>query len=301
MARSKRVEIEVDGRTLSLSNLEEAVYPSAGFTKGQVIDYYVRIAPVLLPHLEHRPLTLKRFPDGSEGRPFYEKQAPKHRPEWVDTVTVAVHGSTKGRSSIDFVLCEDLPTLVWLAQLRDLELHPFLAKAPQVDRPTSVVFDLDPGEPAGLAECGEVALALREILAGQGLECFAKTSGSKGMQIYVPLNTEGASYDATRPFAHATAEALQEALPDLVLTRMTRALRPGKVFIDWSQNARHKTTIAVYSLRGKPQPTVSTPVAWDEIPVERQFTADEVLERVAEHGDLFAPVLEREQELPAVD
>ena len=298
MARSKRVEVEVDGRTISLSNLEELVYPEAGFTKGHVVDYYTRIAPVLLPHLAGRPLTLKRYPNGVGGQPFYEKQAPKHRPEWVETVTMEVHGSTKGRSQIDFVVCGDLPTLVWLAQLRDLELHPLMSRAPDLERPTAVVFDLDPGPPAGLAECGQVALTLRDLLDGIGLRCYAKTSGSKGMQVYVPLNSAQASYEQTRPFAHTTAETLQRALPDLVVTEMKRALRPGKVFIDWSQNARHKTTISVYSLRGKPQPTVSTPVSWEEIPVDRQFSAPEVLERVAEHGDLFADVLACEQELP---
>lgn len=291
-------EVDVDGRRLRLSNLDKTMYPAAGFTKGQVVDYYTRIAPTVLPHLRGRALTLKRYPDGVDGGHFYEKQKPSHAPDWVRSEPIEA-----GDRTIDFVLCDDLPTLVWLANLADLELHPSLALAADPDRPTVMAFDLDPGAPAGLDECREVALLLRDALAQLGLECFAKTSGSKGMQVYVPLNDADVTYDDTKPFAHALAQILERRHGELIVSSMRKSLREGRVLIDWSQNDRHKTTVAAYSLRARERPTVSTPLAWDE--VEREdcqlvFEAGELLDRVADVGDLFAPVLELEQELPAL-
>jgi bifunctional non-homologous end joining protein LigD len=288
-------EVEVEGRRLKLSNLDKVLYPQPGFTKGQVIDYYTRIAPTVLPHLCGRALTLKRYPNGVDGKYFYEKQRPTHAPDWVKSETIET-----GDRDIDFVLCDDLPTLVWLANLADLELHPSLALADDPDRPTVLAFDLDPGEPAALPECREVALLLRDMLADLDFDCCAKTSGSKGMQVYVPLNTP-VTYDDTKPFAQAIAQLLEKQHPKLVVSSMKKSLRAGKVFIDWSQNSRHKTTVAVYSLRARPQPTVSTPVTWDEIEDDRLdliFETGDVLERVEEHGDLFAPVLAITQRLP---
>jgi bifunctional non-homologous end joining protein LigD len=305
MPPAVRQEVEIDGRTVSLSNLQKVLFPEAGFTKAQVIDYYTRVASVLLAHLQGRPLTLKRYPEGVEAGHFYEKQAPSHRPDWVRTAPLEVRGSTKGRRTIEFVLCEDLPTLVWLANLADLELHTSLARADHYDRPTILAFDLDPGPPATIVECAEVALRLREALEHLGLEGFCKTSGSKGMQLYVPLNTP-TGYVHTKPFAHQLAMVLERAHPELVVSDMRKELRPGRVLIDWSQNDLHKTTVCVYSLRAKAQPTCSTPLAWEEVeavtrsrdPEDLVFTTADVLERVAAHGDLFEPVLSLEQRLP---
>ena len=296
------MEIEVEGRRLSLSNLGKVFYPATGFTKGQVIEYYTRIAPVLLPHLRGRHLTLKRYPDGVDGQFFYEKQCPRHRPDWVRTARVPIR--TDGRS-IDYCLVEDLATIVWLANLADLELHTPLAHATAPSAPTMLAFDLDPGPPATIVECAEVACRLREAFDLLGLVAFPKTSGSKGMQLYVPLNTP-TSYRATKGFAQGVAQVLERRHPELVVSEMRKDLRPGKVFIDWSQNDEHKTTVCVYSLRARERPTVSTPVTWDEVeavlrsrdPEDLAFTSDDVLARVAAHGDRFAPVLELEQELP---
>ncbi len=290
------VEVEVAGRRLRLTNLDKVLYPEAGFTKGQVIDYYTRAAPWLLPHLNGRALTLKRYPNGVESGHFYEKQKPSHAPEWVRSEAIQA-----GDRVIDFVLCDDVATLVWLANLADLELHPSLALARDPDEPTVLAFDLDPGPPAGIAECCEVALLLREVLSQLGLECFVKTSGSKGMQLYAPLNTE-VTYDDTKPFAHGVARLLESRHRDLIVSVMKKSLRPGKVFIDWSQNDRHKTTVGVYSLRARERPTVSTPLAWGELdcPEALSFTSADVLTRLDEHGDLFAGVLELDQELPAL-
>jgi bifunctional non-homologous end joining protein LigD len=295
------VQVEVEGRRLSLSNLDKVLYPKAGFTKGQVIDYYTRIAPAVLPHLRGRPLTLKRYPNGVEAGHFYEKQCPSHRPDWVRSARVRM----RGEKAIDFCLCEDLPTLVWLANLADLELHPSLSFAADVTSPAILAFDLDPGEPATIVECAEVAVRLRAALTTLGLEAFPKTSGSKGMQVYIPLNTP-TSYDQTKPFARALAQVLERAEPDLVVSEMAKARRRGKVFVDWSQNDEHKTTVGVYSLRARDRPTVSTPLTWDEVeavrasrdPDDLVFSSDDVLARVAEHGDLFAPVATLRQELP---
>ena len=299
----KRVEVEIDGRTLSLSNLDKPMYPQAGFAKGHVIDYYTRVSPALLPHLRGRPLTLKRYPDGVEGPHFYEKQCPSHRPPWVRTV--AADSSRARGGKIDFCLADDLPTLVWLANLADLELHASLATGADYSQPTVVAFDLDPGAPATIVECAEVALQLRTVFEHLGMEAFPKTSGSKGMQVYVPLNTP-VTYRETSPFAKGIAELLERRNPKLVVSEMSKTLRKGRVFVDWSQNSRHKTTVCVYSLRALAQPTVSTPLTWEEVeavtgsrdPDDLVFTAPEVIERVAEHGDLFAPVVELEQELP---
>jgi bifunctional non-homologous end joining protein LigD len=299
----KRVEVEIDGRTLSLSNLEKPMYPEAGFLKGHVIDYYTRVAPVLLGHLRDRPLTLKRYPDGVQGPYFYEKQCPSHAPEWVQTTTVDSSRARDGR--IRFCLAQDLPTLVWLANLADLELHTSLATAQDYGRPTVIAFDLDPGPPATIVECAEVALELRTVFQHLGMEAFPKTSGSKGMQVYIPLNTP-TDYEQTRGFARGLAQLLERRHPELVVSDMKKTLRRGKVFVDWSQNTEFKTTVCVYSLRALDRPTVSTPLLWEEVeavtdsrdPDDLMFTSADVLGRVQEHGDCFAGVLELEQQLP---
>jgi bifunctional non-homologous end joining protein LigD len=296
---ARRVSVEVEGHELSLSNLDKVMYPETGFTKGQVIDYYTRVAPVLLPHLHDRPLTLKRYPDGVEGGHFYEKQCPSHAPDWVRSEPVELSSKT-----IQFCVCDDLPTLVWLANLADLELHPSLSKVPEVERPTLMAFDLDPGPGTGLAECCEVALILREALARLKLECFAKTSGSKGIQVYVPVNVDDVDYDhGTKLLSNALARHLEAEHPKLIVSSQRKELRKDRVLIDWSQNDEHKTTVGVYSLRARERPTVSTPLSWDEVEEGDAdalvFEADDVLARVEEHGDLFAPVAELKQQLPS--
>jgi bifunctional non-homologous end joining protein LigD len=294
VAAATRVEVEVEGRRLSLSNLDKVMYPAVGFTKGQLIDYYTRIAPAVLPHLRDRPLTLKRYPNGVEGQYFYEKRCPPHAPEWV---------RRQEASGINFCICDDLPTLVWLANLADLELHPSLSLVDDINRPTVMAFDLDPGPPAGLGECCEVALLLREALSHIGLESFAKTSGSKGIQVYVPLNVEDVDYDSgTKLLSNALARHLEGEHPELIVSSQKKELRRGKVLIDWSQNDEHKTTVAVYSLRARERPTVSTPLEWAEVeaanPDALVFESDDVLARVEERGDLFGPVAQLQQALP---
>ena len=299
---AKRQEVEIDGRTLSLSNLDKVLYPAAGFTKGHVIDYYTRIAPAVLGHLRGRPLTLKRYPNGVDAQFFYEKQCPSHRPDWVATAPVYSRSNDR---TIDFCLADDLPTLVWLANLADLELHTSLALARDVAQPTVLAFDLDPGPPASIVECAEVAIELRAVFEHLGMRSFPKTSGSKGMQVYVPLNTPH-TYEQTKPFALGIAQLLERRHPELVVSDMKKSLRTGKVLVDWSQNDGHKTTVCVYSLRARPQPTVSTPLRWEEVeavlgtrdPDDLVFTSADVLERVAAEGDHFAPVLTLEQALP---
>ncbi len=301
---SASVDVVVEGRQLKLSNLDKVLYPQAGFTKGQVIDYYTRIAPAVLPHLKDRTLTLKRYPNGVDQEYFYEKQSPKHRPDWVRTQPVWSEGN--GRN-VDFTLCNDLPTLVWLANLADLELHTNLSLAGDVFTPTMMVYDLDPGPPATIVECCQVGLRIREIFEQLKIKTFAKTSGSKGLQLYIPLNTP-VTYEDTKPLAHAIAELLEKRHPNLALSKMSKAAREGKVFVDWSQNDRIKTTVNVYSLRAKDQPTVSTPITWDEVEecLERgdadllSFTSDQVLARYEELGDIFAPVLQLKQKLPVL-
>jgi len=294
--------VDVQGRKLKLSNLEKVLYPASGFTKGQVIDYYVRIAPVLVPHLAGRPLTMKRYPEGVDHEYFFEKNAPMHRPEWVKTAPI---WSDSNHRTVHYTLANDLATLVWIANLASLELHPSLSLAADIETPTMMVFDLDPGPPANIVQCSQVGLWLREIFEHFGLQSFPKTSGSKGLQIYVPLNTK-ISYGQTKAFAHALARLLEQEHPELVVSDMKKAARTNKVFVDWSQNDQHKTTIAIYSLRARERPTVSTPVTWDEVeqalkkkdPERLVFEAKDVLARVQKMGDLFGPVLKLKQRLP---
>jgi bifunctional non-homologous end joining protein LigD len=294
--------VEVENRKLKLSNLDKVLYPAAGFTKGQVIDYYVRIAPMLVPHLAGRPLTMKRYPGGVDQEYFFEKNAPMHRPDWVKTAPIWSEGN---RRTVNYILANDLATLVWIANLASLELHPSLSLASKIDQPTMIVFDLDPGPPANIVQCAQVALWVRAIFDHFGLQSFAKTSGSKGMQIYIPLNTK-TSYEETKPFAHAIARLLEQEHPDLVVSDMKKAVRTNKVFVDWSQNDQHKTTIAVYSLRARERPTVSTPITWDEVDQTLKkkdaqqlvFEAGDVLKRVEKMGDFFAPLLKLKQKLP---
>jgi bifunctional non-homologous end joining protein LigD len=301
---SKKAELEVDGKTLTVSNLDKVLYPDVGFTKANVIDYYAKIAPVLLPYLKNRPITLKRYPDGVDGFFFYEKQCPSHRPKWVKTTRVA---SERESGHIDYCVINDLPTLVWAANLADLELHTFLHCAPAINRPTALAFDLDPGAPADIIQCCQVGLWLKTIFDDLEMKSFPKTSGSKGLQVFVPLNT-ATSYEKTKPFAQALAQRLEHEHPELVVSRMQKSLRRGKILIDWSQNDDHKTTINVYSLRAKPHPTVSTPVTWKEVeaalkksdPSRLVFESKDVLKRVGKHGDLFEPVLKLKQRLPGI-
>ncbi|MGA2902469.1 MAG: non-homologous end-joining DNA ligase [Candidatus Korobacteraceae bacterium] len=301
----KDTVVDVEGKHLKLSNLDKVLYPEAGFTKGQVIDYYVRIAPVLLPHLHGRPLTMKRYPNGVNGMFFYEKNCPSHRPEWVKTVRVWSEGNNRW---MDYCLFEDLPTLVWAANLADLELHTSLSLGKEILRPTVLVFDLDPGAPANIVQCCRVGLWVRNIFAKLKLQSFAKTSGSKGLQIYVPLNT-AVTYEQTKSFAHELARLLERQHPQLVVSDMKKSLRTNKVLVDWSQNDDHKTTVCVYSLRAKQRPTASTPVKWEEAedclrkgdPSLLVFEAGEVLERAKKYGDLFAPVLKLKQKMPPLE
>src|SRR5882672_8127833 len=294
--------VEVEGRKLKLTNLDKILYPAAGFTKGQVIDYYVRIAPALLPHLAGRPLTMKRYPEGVDHEYFFEKNAPKHRPDWVKTAPIWSEGNQR---TVNYILANDLATLVWIANLASLELHPSLSLASKIEQPTMIVFDLDPGPPANIVQCAQVALWVRGIFDHFGLQSFAKTSGSKGMQLYIPLNTK-TTYEETKPFAHAIARLLEQEHPELVVSDMKKSIRANKVFVDWSQNDRHKTTIAVYSLRARERPTVSTPITWDEVEQTLKkkdaqrlvFEATDVLKRVEKMGDLFEPLLKLKQKLP---
>jgi bifunctional non-homologous end joining protein LigD len=297
--------VEIDGHQLKLSNLDKVLYPADGFTKGQVIDYYARIAPVAVPHYAGRPMTLKRYPNGVDDKFFFEKNSPAHRPAWV---TVAPFYSRHSKRQIDFTIIDSRATLVWTANLAAIELHPSLSLAAKPEQPTMVVFDLDPGAPADIRQCCEVGCHLRELFEHLGLESFPKTSGSKGLQVYVPLNTEGITYEepagGTKGFALAVAQLLERQHPDLVVSNMAKDLRHGKVLVDWSQNDESKTTSGVYSLRAREHPTVSTPVTWDEVaagrdePERLRFTAPEVLERVERLGDLFRPTIELEQVLP---
>jgi bifunctional non-homologous end joining protein LigD len=302
---AKEEIVEIQGRRLKLGNLGKVLYPEAGFTKAQVIDYYVRVSPVLLPHLRGRPLTMKRYPNGVSGMHFYEKNCPAHRPDWVETAHIWSPGNNRW---MDYCMVQDVATLVWAANLADLELHTSLSLAKEMMRPTMIVFDLDPGAPANIVQCCQVGLWVRQIFEHFGLEAFPKTSGSKGLQIYVPLNT-AVTYDRTKPFAHEIARLLERAHPDLVVSEMKKALRVNKIFVDWSQNDDYKTTVCVYSLRAKERPTVSTPVTWDEVEntLKKQdpgllvFDYAQVLERVERMGDLYEPVLKLKQKLPAVE
>jgi bifunctional non-homologous end joining protein LigD len=297
--------VEVEGRELKLTNLDKVLYPKAGFTKGEVVDYYAKVGPTMVPHLNGRAVTLRRFPEGVDDldSAFFEKRCPKHRPKWVKTASVRA-GPNAGK--IDFCVCDSLPTLIWMAQLAALELHPSLSLSRAPTRPTVLAFDLDPGEGSDVVDCCRVAMRLRDLFGHFGVECFPKTSGSKGMQVYVPLNSPKTSYDETKPFAKAIAQLLEKQTPDEVVSKMKKVERKGKVLVDWSQNHRSKTTIAVYSLRARERPTASTPIAWEEVEHAAEhkdaaslvFEADDVLERIETHGDLFAPVLELKQDLP---
>jgi bifunctional non-homologous end joining protein LigD len=296
---AQHTPVEVDGRTLRLSNLDKVMYPATGTTKAEVIEYYARIAPVMVPHLADRGVTLRRFPDGVEGGSFFEKRCPDHRPDWVRTVV----GPGDRQGDIHYCCLDSAPALVWAANLAALEIHAPMARS-DIETPTMCVFDLDPGEGVGMKECADVALDVRHVLDGLDLVGYPKTSGSKGLQVYVPLNTPH-THEQASAFAQAVARLLERAHPDDVVSNMNKRLRRGKVFVDWSQNSRHKTTVAVYSLRARPRPTVSTPVTWDEVEAAADgaplsFEADEVLARVDEMGDLFAPTLTGRQVLPDV-
>jgi len=294
--------VDVEGRKLKLTNLEKVLYPAAGFTKGQVIDFIVRISPALLPHLTGRALTMKRYPEGVNHEYFFEKNAPMHRPDWVKTTPI---WSDSNHRTVHYILANDLPTLVWIANLASIELHPSLSLASDIATPTMIVFDLDPGPPANIVQCAQVALWVRKIFDHFGLQSFPKTSGSKGMQVYIPLNTR-VSYQQTKSFAQAVARLLEQEHPDLVVSDMKKSVRTNKVFVDWSQNDEHKTTISVYSLRAREHPAVSTPITWDEVeqalktkdPRHLVFEAKGVLARVEKMGDLFEPVQKLKQKLP---
>ena len=302
---AKKQEVEIEGRNIAVSNLDKVLFPENGFTKAQVIDYYIRVARFMLPHLKNRPVTLIRYPDGVGGKHFYEKNAPAFTPGWVQTFPVP---RRSGESPIRYILINDLATLVWCANLASLEFHPFLHLAPAIDSPTEIVFDLDPGEGAGILKCAQVAFLLKDLLEQMKLESFAKVSGSKGIQLYIPLNTP-ATYDATKPFARGLAEQVERQHPELVVSEMNKTARTGKIFIDWSQNSDFKTTVGVYSLRAKrAQPYASLPVEWDELQRSVKqgktetvnFAPEAALKRLEKTGDLFAPVLKLKQKLPAV-
>ena len=293
------VEVEIEGRRLTLGNLDKVLYPS-GFTKAQVIDYMARIAPYAIPHLTGRALTFRRYPDGTHTSGFFEKRCPGHRPAWVNVAL----GPGDRRGGIEYCCIEETAALVWAANMAAIEIHAPMALAADIDTPRAVVFDFDPGAPASIVDCCVVACAARDVLAAVELEGCCKTSGSKGLQMYVPLNTEGPTHESAANFALAVGQLLERQLAGRVTTVMAKNKRPGKIFVDWSQNAHHKTTIAPYSLRAREEPTVSTPVAWDEVEacgagdMQLRFTSEEVLQRVTDRGDLFEPVLTLEQELP---
>ena len=297
--------IHLDGQKLNLSNLDKVLYPAAGFTKADVIDYYSRIAPVLLPHLKDRPISLRRYPNGVDGHSFFQKNCPSHHPSWIRTVEMP--RSERTDETIDFCMIGDLPSLIWVANLASLEIHPYLHYASSRHRPTLIAFDLDPGEGTPFSQCATLALRLRELVGEHGLQAHPKTSGGKGLHVYIPLNTAKADYEQTKSYARAVAAHLVRDDPKGAIDRMSKAARRGKVFIDWSQNSMHKTTVAAYSLRARDQPTVSTPVHWEE--VQRwsrsrrreapRLVAGDVLKRVEKEGDLFGAVLKEKQKVPA--
>jgi len=292
------VTVEVGERTLKLTNLEKVLYPATGFTKASVIDYYVRIAPVLLDHIGDRGITMRRFPDGVDAESFFNKRCPEWRPEWLN----AVRGPGESDGKIDYCRLDEIASVAWAANLAALEIHSPMARGHDIESPTMLVYDLDPGEGTGMTECCQIAEELSEVLDAVGLQAWPKTSGSKGLQLYVPLNTPH-THNHVGAFAKATGQLLERQRPNEITTTMGANNRIGKILIDWSQNSRHKTTIAPYSLRARPTPTVSTPLTWDEVASgaageELSFEAAEVLNRVEEHGDLFAPTVTLEQQLP---
>jgi len=296
---SQETAVEVEGRTLRLSNLDKVLYPDTGFTKGEVIDYYARIGPVMLSHMRDRGITMRRYPNGVDDKSFFEKRCPSHRPDWVEVCL----GPGDSGGAINYCRLSDLPSVVWAANLAALEIHAPMARCADIEAPMMVVFDLDPGPPAGMQDCAEVGVWIRDALAGLGLSCLAKTSGSKGLQLYVPVNRPSVTHEHAAGFARTVAQAMEKHHADRVVSVMRKELRKGKVFIDWSQNSRHKTTVCVYSLRARPRPTVSTPVTWDEVEAAAEgeplsFEATDVVRRVEEHGDLFADAATLEQELP---
>ena len=289
--------VEIDGRELSVTNLDKVLYPD-GFTKAEVIDYYVRVAPAMLPHVQGRGVTLRRYPNGVDGTSFFEKRSPDHRPDWIGTAL----GPGDRKGGIQYLVIDEVATLAWVGNMAALEVHAPMARAVDIDAPTMVVFDLDPGAPATIVDCCRVALEIQDVLADLDLQIWPKTSGSKGMQLYLPLNTPH-THEHASSFALAVAQILEKQDPKRVTSVMKKQLRKGKIFVDWSQNSHHKTTIAAYSLRARPTPTVSTPISWDEVQSGADgevlsFTAPEVLERVADLGDVFAPTATLEQELP---
>jgi len=294
------LDVVVEGRRLSVSNLDKVLYPAVSFTKAEVLDYYARVAPALLPHLGDRAVTLRRFPNGPSGKSFYEKNCPRHRPDWVKTAPIQGEDGV-----IEFCRIDSVAALTWVANLAALELHTSMARVDDPDAPTMVVFDLDPGAPAGLLECAEVALLIRHVLEDLGLECVAKTSGSKGLQLYLPLNTP-TTYGRTAGFSRTVAQALESSEPRKVVSAQRKDLRRGKVLVDWSQNSRHKTTVCAYSLRATDDATVSTPLQWEEVEeavaagdaTDLRFRGPDVLERVGDLGDLFAPAATLRQRLP---
>jgi bifunctional non-homologous end joining protein LigD len=302
MARVKmpaKSQLKIGNKTIEVSNLDKVFYPKTGFTKGQTIDYYIRVSSALLPHLKDRPITLKRYPNGVDGIFFYEKRCPPHRPDWVATHAVP----RSDGSNIDYCVMNNLSALVWAVNLADLELHVFLHRAPKIAQPTAVVFDLDPGAPADIKDCCRTSLQLKSLLDQMKLKSFPKTSGSKGLQVYVPLN-RAITYEKTKAFAHRIATELEKAFPESIVSNMQKSLRKGKVFVDWSQNDDHKTTVCAYSMRAKERPTVSTPVTWEEVDKGKNsgttlvFEPEDILKRIEKNGDLFAPVLKLKQSLP---
>jgi bifunctional non-homologous end joining protein LigD len=305
MSPESKVTVDVEGRTLALTNLDKVLYPDVGFTKGEVVDYYTRISTVLLPHIENRALTFKRYPDGVDAQFFFAKNVPNGTPEWVRRAELPSPGSSKKRETVTYPIADDLPTLVWAANLAALELHVPMWRIDARGRPKNpdlMVFDLDPGPPATIVQCCTVACHVRDVLDADGLVAYPKTSGSKGLQLYVPLDAKS-PWEDVHAYARRLAQRLEKEHPDLVVWNMKKELRKGKVLVDWSQNNAAKTTVAVYSLRARPEPTVSTPVTWDEVEGCRRaddlrFTSDETLVRVDEHGDLFAPILKGGQSLP---
>ena len=309
MTDPARQRVSIDGRTLQVSNLEKVLFPEVGITKAEVIHYYVQIAPLLLPHVAGRPVTFTRWPDGVEGQQFFEKNSARHAPEWVRRVTIPSPGSSKGRETLEMVVLENIADLAWSANLAELELH---VPQWQVDDdgtplvPDLLVLDLDPGPGAGIVECCAVADRLRDRLLDDGLDPLVKTSGSKGMQVYAPITCDDALHPSR--YAKELARALSAETPDDVVWRMEKALRPGKVLVDWSQNNPAKTTVAPYSLRARPGATVSAPLGWDEVeavlegadPEDLRFDTSDVLDRVEEHGDLFGYDEEHRAPLPGV-
>jgi bifunctional non-homologous end joining protein LigD len=290
-----KVAVQVDGRTLTLTNLAKVLYPQTGFTKAEVLDYYQRVASALLPHIADRPLTLKRYPEGVDGEAFFQKHVTQHRPDWIRTARVPSESSRgRGAGPVTYLVVDDLASLIWAANLAGLELHVPQWRMPDLRRPDLLVFDLDPGAPANIVDCCRVAEDLRPLLEAEGFAPLPKTSGGKGLQLYAPIS--GVTSEQASDQARAFAERLERDQPGRVVSRMTKVLRTGKVLIDWSQNNGSKTTVAPYSLRARQSPTVSTPVSWAEVqackrPEQLFFTAETVLDRVERHGDLFAPLL----------